>query len=255
VIAPERLGYGRGPQRFGELWPPASPDPAPWPVVVLLHGGFWRAGPTLEAMRPLAIDLAGRDLAVWNLEYRRVGQRGGGWPGTLRDVAVGIDHLVALAGRFPLDLGQVTVIGHAAGGQLALWAAARSRLPPRAPGARPKVVPRQVVSLAGVCDLVAAARERIGDGAVPAFLRAGPEAEPERYRLASPLALLPTGVPAVLVHGDADARVPVTQSRAYAAAAAAAGDRVDLVELPGVDHLVPTDPGSPAWYEVLRRLT
>jgi acetyl esterase/lipase len=254
MIEPERHAYGRGRERFGELWPPASPDPGPWPVVVLLHGGFWRAGRTLESMRPLAIDLAGRDLAVWNLEFRRVGQYGGGWPGTLRDVATGIDHLIALAEHLPLDLDRVTVIGHSAGGHLALWAAARSRLPARAPGARPKVVPRQVVSLAGVCDLVAAADEGIGEGAVRAFLRAGPEAEPERYRLASPLALLPTGVPAVLVHGEADTRVPVAQSRAYAAAATAAGDRVDLVALPGVDHAAPADPGSPAWYEVLRRL-
>ena len=80
MIEPERHAYGRGRERFGELWPPASPDPEPWPVVVLLHGGFWRAGRTLESMRPLAIDLAGRDLAVWNLEFRRVGQYGGGWP-------------------------------------------------------------------------------------------------------------------------------------------------------------------------------
>jgi acetyl esterase/lipase len=250
----DRHAYGRGRERFGELWPPASPESTPWPVVVLLHGGFWRAGRTLEIMHPLAIDLAGRDLAVWNLEYRRVGQYGGGWPGTLRDVAAGIDHLVTLAAQFPLDLDQVTVIGHSAGGHLALWAAARSKLPKRAPGARPKVRPRQVMSLAGVPDLVAAAAAGTGDGAARAFLRAGPEAEPERYRLASPLALLPLGVPTVLVHGDADTVVPVTFSRDYAAAATAAGDKAELVELPGVDHTAPIDPGSAAWYEVLRRL-
>jgi acetyl esterase/lipase len=254
VIDPERHEYGRGRGRFGELWPPASPEATPWPVVVLLHGGMWRASRTLESMRPLAIDLAGRDLAVWNLEFRRVGQYGGGWPGTMRDVGLGIDHLAALAERFPLDLERVVVIGHAAGGQLALWAAGRARLPARAPGGRPKVRPRQVVSLAGICDLAAAADDGLGDGAARAFMRATPAAEPERYRLASPMALLPTGVPTVLVHGDADASVPVAHSRAYAAAAAAAGDPVDLVELPGADHAAPADPGSPAWYEVLRRL-
>jgi dipeptidyl aminopeptidase/acylaminoacyl peptidase len=111
-----------------------------------------------------------------------------------------------------------------------------------------------VVSLAGVCDLHAGAAAGIGEGAVAEFVGATPDQAPERYRLASPLARLPLGVAQLLVHGDADARVPVEQSRAHAAAAAAAGDPVELVELPGVDHMAVIDPASPAWAEVTRRL-
>jgi acetyl esterase/lipase len=244
--------YGPGADRFGELWRPGGDGP--WPVVALLHGGFWRSRRTLELMRPLAADLAGRGFAAWNLEYRRVGQPGGGWPGTCEDVAAGLDHLVRLAGRAPLDLDRLVVAGHSAGGHLALWSAARSGLPAAAPGAGPQVAPRLVVSLAGVCDLLAGAAAGIGEGAVAEFLGATPDQAPERYRLASPQARLPLGVAQLLVHGDADPRVPVGQSRAYAAAAAAAGDPVELVELRGVDHMAVIDPASPAWAEVTRRL-
>jgi acetyl esterase/lipase len=203
--------YGPGADRFGELWRPAGDGP--WPVVVLLHGGFWRAQRTLELMRPLAADLAGRGFAAWNLEYRRVGQPGGGWPGTCEDVAAGLDHLARLAGREPLDLDRLIVAGHSAGGHLALWSATRPGLPAGAPGAGPLVAPRLVVSLAGVCDLHAGAAGGIGEGAVAEFLGATPDQAPERYRLASPLARLPLGVAQLLIHGDADPRVPVEQSR------------------------------------------
>jgi acetyl esterase/lipase len=246
------VAYGPGPDRFGELWRPAVAGP--WPVVALLHGGFWRAGRTLELMRPLAADLAGRGFAAWNLEYRRVGQPGGGWPGTCEDVAAGLDHLAGLAGRAPLDLDRLVVAGHSAGGHLALWSAARAGLPPGAPGAAPLVMPWLAVSLAGVCDLHAGAADGIGEGAVAGFLGATPDQDPERYRLASPRARLPLGVRQLLVHGDADTRVPVAQSRTYAAAAAAAGDPVELVELAGIDHMAVIDPASPAWAEVTHRL-
>jgi acetyl esterase/lipase len=249
---PEVEAYGPGTDRFGELWRPGGAGP--WPVVALLHGGFWRAPRTLELMRPLAADLAARGFAVWNLEYRRVGQPGGGWPGTCEDVAAGLDHLAGLAGRAPLELDRLVVAGHSAGGHLALWSAARAGLPAGAPGAGPRVRPRLVVSLAGVCDLEAGAADGIGEGAVAEFLGAAPDQAPERYRLASPRARLPLGVGQLLVHGDADTRVPVSQSRAYAAAAAAAGDPVELVELAGVDHMAVIDPASPAWAEVTRRL-
>jgi acetyl esterase/lipase len=168
--------YGPGADRFGELWRPAGDGP--WPVVVLLHGGFWRAQRTLELMRPLAADLAGRGFAAWNLEYRRVGQPGGGWPGTCEDVAAGLDHLARLAGREPLDLDRLVVAGHSAGGHLALWSASRAGLPAGAPGAGPLVAPRLVVSLAGVCDLHAGAAGGIGEGAVAEFLGASPDQAP-----------------------------------------------------------------------------
>lgn len=217
--------------------------PGPWPVAVLLHGGFWRSGYGRDLMDPLAADLAGRGYAVANLEYRRGDE--GGWPATFLDVAEGIDGLRAVVA--PLDLGRVVLVGHSAGGQLALWAARRRGLAP------PCVVARAVVSLAGVCDLVAAARHGIGEGAVAELLGGGPDELPERYALASPLASLPAGVRQLLVHAPGDDRVPISQSRSYAAAAAAAGDAVELLEVEG-GHRTLIDPASDPWRQVAVRL-
>src|SRR5262245_1255369 len=237
--APTLHAYGEGAHRFAELWAPELAGP--WPVVVLIHGGFWRSQYGLDLMRPLAADLAARGVAAWNLEYRRVGHPGGGWPGTVQDVAAGIDALAGADRRLRLD--RVALVGHSAGGHLALWAAG----PPPAGGAPRRVAPSAVVSLAGVADLHTGAAEGIGDGAVAAFLGAAPGDEPERYLAASPLARLPIGVPQLLVHGDLDDRVPVGYSRAYALAATAAGDHAELLELPGVDHFEVIDPASGAW--------
>jgi acetyl esterase/lipase len=251
----ERHRYGPGRSQFAELRLPGRPGPHP--VAVLLHGGFWRSTYGRGLMDGLAADLAARGWAAWNLEYRRVGPfgvGGGGWPGTFEDVAAGIDALAGPAGAAGLDLGRVVTVGHSAGGHLALWAAARPGLPDGAPGARPAIAVTGAVALAGVCDLAAAARDRLGGSAVPALLGGRPERVPERYALASPAERLPLGVPQVLVHGGADRIVPVGQSRRYAAAARAAGDACELVELRGVDHFAVIDPRSPAWLAAVERL-
>jgi acetyl esterase/lipase len=247
--------YGHAPEQVGELWPGAgaTPDGGPHPVVVLVHGGFWRARWRLDLMHALAADLQRRGAAVWNLEYRRVGSPGGGWPGTLEDAAAGFDALHDLAARHRLDLDRVAVVGHSAGGHLALWLAGRSRLR-RDPGARPRLRPALAVALAGVCDLVEAARLHLSQDAVADLLGGGPDERPEAYRHASPAALLPLGVPQVLVHGTADASVPFAISERYAAATRAAGDACELVALDGVDHFALIDPGSAAWEQTLRRL-
>jgi acetyl esterase/lipase len=222
---------------------------------VVIHGGFWRSTYGRGLMDGLAADLAARGWAAWNLEYRRVGPlAGGGWPATFADVAAGIDALAGLASSAPLDLGRVVTVGHSAGGHLALWAAARPGLPDGAPGARPAVAVTGAVSLAGVCDLAAAARDGVGGSAVARLMGGGPERVPERYALASPAERLPLGVPQVMVHGDDDRLVPVEQSRRYAAAARAAGDRCELVELPGVEHFALIDPRSGAWGAAAARL-
>jgi acetyl esterase/lipase len=215
------------------------------PVAVVLHGGFWRPAYGIELARPLAADLAGAGWAAVAVEYRRVGT-GGGWPGTLEDVAAALDALPDLRGADRLDLSDVTVIGHSAGGHLAAWAAGRAHLPPGSPGASPRVRVAAAVLQAGVLDLVDADRADLGRGAVRAFLGGPAGADPGRLATADPLALLPTGARVLCVHGADDDVVPVRQSERYAAAARAAGDRVEVRVVPG-DHMVVIEPGAPPW--------
>jgi acetyl esterase/lipase len=227
---------------------PAGSGQGPHPVVVVVHGGLWLDSYGRELMDSVCADLAGRGWLAWNLEYRRVGSRwaAGGWPATFADVAAGIDHLTAVPDL--ADPQRVTVLGHSAGGHLAMWAAARARLPDGAPGARPAVRVRAAVALAGVLDLVAAARGRrsvVGPGVVR-LLGGRPDDVPDRYRLASPVERLPLGIPQLLVHGEHDGTVPSDQSRDYALRALEAGDPVELA-IVGVGHMDLVDPWSPAW--------
>ncbi len=254
-----RVPYGPGPLHFGDLRLPPARVSGPHTVVILIHGGFWRARFGLDLMDGLGDDLAARGIASWNVEYRRVGDPGGGWPGTLADVARAADHLPALARSHNLDLARVVTLGHSAGGHLALWLAARSRLPADAAGlfAR-RGDPRPVagaVSLAGVADLMVGWRRGLGAGAVAEFLGGAPDEVLERYAAADPARLLPLGVPQVLVHGTEDDRVPIDLSREYVAAARAAGDGARLRELPGADHFVMIDPATAAWAAIVEELT
>lgn len=212
-------------------------DPTGDRVVVFVHGGFWRERFGAEAIERLARACAAEPgYAVWNLEYPRIGMPGGGWPGTALAVRAGVAAAREAAGGRP-----VALVGHSAGGQLALWAAQEQS-------------PALVVSLAGVCDLETAAREGIGENAVVQFLGTGPEQDRARYARASPIRRLPLNVPVLLIHGDADDRVPIAQSRDYLTAARAAGDECELTELPGGDHFELTDPGGRGWPIVRERL-
>jgi acetyl esterase/lipase len=210
-------------------------------TVVLLHGGFWRDRYRRDLMDPLVPSLLAAGHVVVNLEYRRVGGAGG-WPTTLVDVADGID---ALADLDEVDAERVVVVGHSAGGHLAVWAASRHRLRAGAPGAEPRVRPRAAVSLAGVVDLAAAAP--LSDGAVAELL--GEDVPGPRHAIADPATLVPIGLPVTLVHGSADEDVPVEQSQRYLAAAAAAGDPVRMVVGPG-DHYSVIDPLHDRWADV-----
>lgn len=244
-----KVAYGDSPDQFGELW--LQPGAA---VVVLLHGGFWRARYRLDIMHALADDLWRAGYTVWNLEYRRVGDPGGGWPGTPHDVASGFDALAALAVEYGFDARRVSVVGHSAGGHLALWLAGRGR-PDKTQWPTPKLRPGLVVGLAPVSDLVLAHRMGLSDGAASAFLGADPDREPERYRRASPADLLPLGCPQLLVHGTEDESVPCTMSERYVQSALAAGERqCELIALPGVGHMELIDPKTPAWRTVRARL-
>jgi acetyl esterase/lipase len=245
------IAYGDHPDQVGNLHLPPGDGGGPWPVVVLIHGGFWRWGWDRTLMTPLARDLAGRGYAAWNIEYRRVGQDGGGWPGTLVDVAAAAD---AVTGLDRVDPAQAVTIGHSAGGHLALWLASRHRLGAEAPGAAPRLRPVAAVSQAGVADLARGAEDGLGNGACEGLLGGGPRAVPDRYAAASPAALLPLGVSQLLVHGGRDEIVPPGQSRAYAHAARAAGDEVELVELPEDDHFDVIEVDSAGWAAVIARL-
>ena len=212
------------------------PGAGPHPVAVVLHGGYWRARYGKVTTRPISADLARHGWAVWNVEYRRMGRgQGGGYPATLDDVAAAIDQLAGLDA--PLDLDRVTAVGHSAGGQLALWAAARR-------DGRVRIA--RVVALAPLTAMADTARSD-PESAVPEFLGGGPDDVPDRYAATDPIARLPLGLPMLLVHGDADPTVPLRRSRQYAEAARAAGDDVELVEVPGADHRDVIDPPSAAW--------
>jgi acetyl esterase/lipase len=229
--------YGDHPRQVADLHRPAGSGPHP--VAVVLHGGYWQPPWTRLIMRPLCQDLVRRGWAAWNVEYRRLGRDGGGWPQTFDDVATAIDHLAEI-GDPGLDLARVTLVGHSAGGQLALWAAGRPELPAGAPGAAPRVRGRQVLAMAAVCDLVGAGR------AAGLLLGGSLDEVPERYAQADPMRRLPLAVPVGLVHAGGDETVSVQRSREYAAAARAAGADVTLVEPPG-GHRDPIDPHSVAW--------
>jgi acetyl esterase/lipase len=235
--------YGDHPSQVLELF---EPEGEPRGAAVVIHGGFWRAAYDRHLMDDLCGDLAARGWAAWNLEYRRLGD-GGGWPETFDDVEAGIGHVrasnrVLLASDGPAtgdseasNTVLLAAIGHSAGGQLALWAAARGLVD-------------RAVAQAGVVDLAEAARLGLSRGVVDELV------PPELYARTSPAAMLPLGVPQLLVHGEDDDTVPVGMSRSYHEAALAAGDDVRLVTLPGVGHYEHLDPASDAWRAVLEWL-
>ena len=234
--APITVAYGPANSQFGELYVPhRTGREGTSAVVVLIHGGFWSAAYGLDLMSPLAVDLVARGYAVWNIEYRRVGEEGGGYPGTLDDVGVAIDKLAMLADRYSLDLSRVALVGHSAGGHLALWAAGRSV----------QVVTASVaVGLGPVVDLAGAASAGLGGGAVVALLGGTPAEQPRRYRAATPMADVAT--PLVVVRGSADSIVPAR----FALPADGSGN-VQVIDIDGDNHFDLIDPTSASWAAVI----
>ena len=243
---PARHRYGRDAAQVADLHVPRGDGP--FPVAVLIHGGYWQTRYGKLIMRPLAGDLVSRGWAAWNVEYRRLGRGGGGgWPATFDDVAAGIDALAALDDP-RLDFTRVTGVGHSAGGQLALWAAARADLPAGAPGADPAVGLTHLAALTPVASLASA-------GSVAHALMGGtPDEVPERYAQADPMRRIPLAVPVLLVHPIDDGTVPVRQSQRYAERARDAGADVTLVEPERGGHKGPIDPASEAWRATARWL-
>jgi acetyl esterase/lipase len=245
--SPVRHFYGPDPSQFADLYSPAGPRRPG--TVVLIHGGFWRAEYGASHLAGVAADLARRGWVAWNIEYRRLGI-GGGYPTTLEDAAAAVDYLATLA---DVAAGRVVAVGHSAGGHLATWTAGRTKLAAGVPGAGPAVNIDGVVSLAGVLDLAAASREKLGNGAATDLMDGGPDERPERYAVADPLAQVPIPAAVRCVHARADVWVPFAQSVTYVAAARAAGQNAQLLEVNG-DHSSVADASSPAWPTVVAAL-
>ena len=227
---PTTTAYGEHPDQVADLWLPDGVDDPP--VVVSLHGGYFRAAYRRDLHDPIACELAARGFAVWNVEYRRTGT-GGGLRETTDDVWAALD---AAPGSGP-----VAVFGHSAGGFLAEWLAAHPRVD-------------LAVPLAGVLDPAGVVRAGWDRGGVAEWLGAWPDEDPSLYAAADVSRRLPTGAAHVLIHGTADATVGVEQSRAFAAAATAAGDPTALVELDGEGHFAFLDPREPAFETLYRAL-
>jgi len=240
VVTRSVESYGPAPIQQGEWFLPVEGDRLP--VVVLVHGGFWQPGYDRHLEDDVAAALAADGFAVWNIDYEPAC-----WPNTFVDAAAGLDHVALRGDATRLDIQRLAVVGHSAGGHLALWLASRGVLPPDAPGGAPAVRVKVAVGQAPVADLVTAANEGVGGTAVLDIMSGDPEEEPDNYAVGSPQALLPVpDVRFTLVHGDADDKVPLRQSTAYVDAARALGMQVELRVLEDVGHFEHLDPGSAA---------
>jgi acetyl esterase/lipase len=241
--------YGAGALQFGELRLPAGKGP--FPVAVVIHGGCWTAGlATVRNTAPIASDLTASGVATWNIEYREVGDLGGGWPGTFLDWGAAVDDLRTLAKTYPLDLSRVVVLGHSAGAHAALWVAARHCLPAGSVvrGKDPLPV-RAAIAIDGPGDLagfVGRDAEICGLAAVVPLMGGTPADLPERYHEASPQELLPLGVPQVLISA---AVLTPDKALEYQKLAQAKGDVVETLML-DTGHFEPIAPGTPAWASV-----
>jgi acetyl esterase/lipase len=246
-----RLSYGDHEFAFGDLRLPKGDGPHP--VVIVIHGGCWLAEYDLGHISGLATTITNKGFATWSIEYRRIGDDGGGWPGTFVDVGAAADHLRVVAEKYPIDLSRVVVAGHSAGGHLALWLAARHKLEDDDPirGSTPLPI-TGVLSLAGIPDLAAYNAPKGCGASVPGLLGGDPKDHPDRLHRASPIELLPLSVPQILISGDLDTIVPVFHATNYAAAGK--GDLITVNVLEGAGHFELISPESTAWPEVLQAL-
>jgi acetyl esterase/lipase len=253
------LAYGTAPEQLADVWLPTVPTRDGAPLLVAVHGGFWREEHDRRHLGHLAGAAAERGWVVVVPEYRRTGGCGG-WPATFDDVAAAVDRLPGMVAAAAADAGvrlrpRPVLLGHSVGGHLALWASARHRLPPGSRWWRAEPVDvRGTVALAPVGRLADAARARLDGGAADLLIGGPPEQLPQRYAEADPSRLLPTGIRTVVLHGDGDAQVPVGMSVALAADARAAGDLMELHVLPGVEHFGLVDPRSAAFLHTLASL-
>lgn len=251
IAANHRFFYGSDPSQFADLYlPTQSGDyPGDYPVVILLHGGCWLAEYGLSPLGQLCKAFTQEGLAVWSLEYRRLGN-GGGWMTTFEDVANGVEFLRSIKEQYALDLSRLIAVGHSAGGHLALWLAGRHHLPPDSPLFSTTSLPLQgVVSLAGIPDLAGAGKRNICGSACYDLVGGLPEERPHLYQQASPIALLPLGIPQWHIFGQEDELVPADSIESYLAIARQ-HDEVHYDLLPNTGHFEVVVPGTLAWQTV-----
>jgi len=263
VPAGERLAYGSDALQFGELRLPTRPGPHP--VAIVIHGGCWLAKlPKLEEravsmayMRPLAESLTNAGIATWNVEYRRLGHPGGGWPGTFQDIAQAADYVRVLARSRPLDLVRIVAVGHSAGGHFAMWLGGRARI-----GTASDLYVKDPIRLTGVVNLdgptdlratIAVQQPICGSPVITDLMGGSPDQRGSRYHDGSPIELLPIGIKQSVFAGQMFAG----QVAPYEAAARKSGDAVSATVLPAAGHFVFVDPRSPDWppvVEAVRRM-
>ena len=248
-----RIAYGSDPLQFGNLRLPQGDGPHP--VVALVHGGCWLSAFDIAHLGQAEQAIADAGFAVWSIEYRRVGDEGGGWPATYRDVGSGFDHLREISGPYGLDLTQVVAAGHSAGGALAIWAAARAKIDPASELYVDDPLPVQAVfALAPAGDLEGLERRGSCGNVVGRLMGGSPVEHPDRYAAASPMQLAPVGVPQTLLIGGLDATW-APPGRAYYNRAITVGDSdVRIVDLPQSGHFEMVVPSTSTWPLVVAAL-
>jgi acetyl esterase/lipase len=246
-----RIKYGPDPLNFADLRIPRGRGP--FPLLLIIHGGFWQSAYDLEHTGLLCADLTGRGIVTCNLEYRRIGNPGGGWPGTFQDISLASYRIPEILNSDPrVDLTRTAVMGHSAGGHLALWLVSRHKISKSSPLHESRKSPIvNAISLAGVADLRSAWKERLGHGIVTRLMDGPPDQHPDRYDAGSPIELLPNGARQVLIHGAVDNTVPMSQSEQFERKAAESGDKCSLVKLADTGHFELIDPESDAWSSVV----
>ena len=249
----EHIAYGKEPSQYVELFEPHGSGP--FPVVFLVHGGCWiKEYGGIVQVRNVAGALAAEGIAVWNVEYRRVDESGGGYPGTFQDLIAAVDLLTASAAAHHLDTQRVVAMGHSAGGHLVQWLAGRARIPASSPLYRPDPFTlREVIALGSIGDL----RNRVDErgqvcGIDVTQLTGKPSApRPDIYSDTSPAELMPNGSHTVLVNGALDTVSPPETAFAYAARAQAAKDSIETLILPNASHYDEMSADSPAFAQIL----
>jgi acetyl esterase/lipase len=260
IAADHRIQYGAAALQFGDLRLPALGGGKPAPVVVFLHGGWWKAAYDLEYGGHLCQALKAKGIATWSLEYRRVGNEGGGWPGTFQDVAAGFEYLNELGKSYPLDLSRVVVIGHSAGGHLAYWLAGRHHVPK---GSVAGVVPVSALGIKAAIGLAGAVDLRLtidltgwftfahDKDEVISLMGGAPAQVPDRYAVGNPGDLLPLNVAQVLLQGAEDDQIPSQLPQRWAERGWKMGEQILVQMIPGADHFDVCDPESKAWPTVM----